>query len=161
MEQMKEFDKRLQEADSYQFLMCRVLKIIFTILGGALMLFPAAAEDMDMTLALFWTFYALGWAVRCHMTSYLYVKQNGKTVPVYGILKQTPVKREIYIKARRKRLFAYLGKMGLAALVLQLIGTAAACGFQLRPLLLGAGYVAVLFAVLLLLELFDISWSAK
>lgn len=158
MEQMLEFDRRLKETDSYRFLMSKFVTCIFTVLGSMMTLLPVEKETGSV---LFFSFWMLGMAVTFHMTPYLYVNQNGKNISVYGVLKQTPVERKVYIKARRKRLVAYWRKLGIAALALQTIGTIAGCGFEFKPLLGGAVYVITLFAGLLLAGLGEISWSAK
>lgn len=158
MEQLAEFDRKLNKEESYQFLMCRVLQCILLPLACIAMMIPI---EEDFLLMLSISFYLLVLSANFHLQPYLYVKQQGKLYSVYQILRITPLKRTDYLRVRRRRLQSFLWKIAAAALCCQLLGNILNSGFVIESAVKSLLYSLLMTSVVGACGLAAIDISAK
>ena len=121
MDNVREFDRVLKQKEEQQFLMIKVLQILFFFMGGIMMFWPLEmTEEMaEIYLALVMPAYLLGAAVVFSLQPYMFIKDGQKLMSIYKLLEYMPVDREDIFKVRREYLNGICKKVLIAYVVCQ------------------------------------------
>lgn len=156
MEQIYKFDEKLKQINSYFFLMLAIPKYLSLVIGFCFMLFPIGEP-----LIMFAAWEMLGLAFLFHLRPYLHMKQNGKFVSIYKILKQTPIKKSVYRQARYHRMASFLLKSFAFSLLLQFAGLLLDKNMTIQSILYSVSYVVLTFASFALIGALEIWWNSR
>ena len=119
MDAIKIFDERFKPFNSYYALGCNIIKYIATAFSvGTMMFFPLTEEDL---LVNFYVLMFFCYGTFMQTQPYLYTKQNKSTVPIYKLMRDTPISRKDFINSRLHYLYKYVSKFAVACVAVRLI----------------------------------------
>ncbi len=119
MDKVREFDRVLKQKEEQQFLMIKVLQILFFFLGGIMMFWPLEMEELYLGLVM--PIYFLGAAVIFSLQPYMFIKDGQKLMSIYKLLEYMPVEREDIFKVRKEYLNSMCKKILTAYVVCRCI----------------------------------------
>ncbi|MCM1256860.1 MAG: hypothetical protein NC307_03305 [Roseburia sp.] len=154
MEAVKAFDREWKKQNSWDFLMSRVCKILFSLCGAGLMFIPVEKNDWHSFV---WSLILLVWAMHFQIRPYMRYTEEGSEVSIYEKLKWMPVSRKDIFKVRREYLAKFCLKVGAVTLALQQIGACLSHSWEIFNLLAPVALAILLF----LLGIFDIDRNLR
>ncbi|MBE5961881.1 MAG: hypothetical protein E7256_10985 [Lachnospiraceae bacterium] len=149
MNQIKEFDKRLRKTEDVSFVIAKCMGWIFGVIGCFLMILPLSGNtigEMLDNLALL-PIFLLSMTVLIYLSPYMRIKQGGRTVSIYKILKFLPVGKEEICQVRMEYLNHLVLRIGVIIFIMQqagaMIDKSSSIGNVLYPLVVtGAAWLA-------------------
>lgn len=120
MDALKRFDKELLKINSYSVLGSNVVKYIcsfFVIIE--MLLFPSTDDGWLINLG---TWLLFDYAVGASIQPLIYIKpESFDKLPIFTLIRDTPVDRNVFIRSRIKHLLSYAAKLISICIIVKIL----------------------------------------